>query len=324
MSNILASVLLLTYNQEAFVAEALQSLLEQDISNLEIVVSDDLSSDNTWMIIDQIASQYTGSKSILLNRNTNNLGVVGNFLKAFEISKGEVLFTAAGDDISLPNRCSASISCWVNADRKPDLVATDAFDMHLNGDILGLKHTDNLHKWDLKKWTLCRPFIFGASQMTTRRLINTGGLDPLLPYEDQCLLFRALLMGGAIRLPHPLVMHRRGGISQQPKDYSYTNKKKKLLQSSLDSLAECEQMILDATYMNAPLFVLKKLEANKFVSQYLQHMMLANNFIEKLLLFIFSVEIPFPKRFRYLQFAVFSGAHSTLMKFKQFLKSPSP
>ena len=160
--------------------------------------------------------------------------------------------------------------------------------------------------------------------MTTRRLLNLGGLDPLLPYEDQCLLFRALLMGGAIRLPQPLVMHRRGGISQQPKDYSYTNKKKKLLQSSIDSLAECEQMIIDATYMNAPIFVLKKLESNRFVSLYLQNMMLANNFIEKLLLFINSVEIPFPKRFRYFQFAVFSGFHSTLMKFKKFLNSPSP
>ena len=323
MSNILASVLLLTYNQEKFVEQSLQSLMDQDIDDLEIVVSDDNSSDNTWLKIVEIASRYTGSKSIVLNCNTNNLGVVDNFFKAFELSKGEVLFTAAGDDISLPKRCSSSISCWVNADRKPDLVATDAYDMGLDGHILGIKYTDNLQIWNLKKWTLCRPFIFGASQMTTRRLLNIGGFDPLLPYEDQCLLFRALLMGGAIRLPQPLVMHRRGGISQQPKDYSYTNKKKKLLQSSIDSLAECEQMILDATYMSAPLFVLKKLESNKFISQYLQHMMLANNFIEKLLLFIFSAEIPFPKRFRYFQFAVFSGAHSTLMKFKQFLNSPS-
>ena len=324
MSNLLASVLLLTYNQERFVAQSLHSLLDQDIANLEIIVSDDKSSDNTWSIIKKIALEYTGNKTIVLNRNTNNLGVVNNFFKAFELSQGEVLFTAAGDDISLPTRCSASISLWVNAEKKPDLVATDAFDMSIDGDILGIKQTDNLHNWDLKKWTLCRPFIFGASQMTTRRLLNLGGLDPLLPYEDQCLLFRALLMGGAIRLPQPLVMHRRGGISQQAKDYSYTTKQKKLLQSSIDSLAECKQMIFDATVMNAPIFVLKKLEANKFVSLYLQHMMLANNFTKKLLLFINSVEIPFPKRFRYFQFAVFSGVHSALMKFKKKLNRTSP
>jgi glycosyltransferase involved in cell wall biosynthesis len=324
LSNLLASVLLLTYNQERFVAQSLHSLLDQDIANLEIIVSDDKSSDNTWSIIKKIALEYTGNKTIVLNRNTNNLGVVNNFFKAFELSQGEVLFTAAGDDISLPTRCSASISLWVNAEKKPDLVATDAFDMSIDGDILGIKQTDNLHNWDLKKWTLCRPFIFGASQMTTRRLLNLGGLDPLLPYEDQCLLFRALLMGGAIRLPQPLVMHRRGGISQQAKDYSYTTKQKKLLQSSIDSLAECKQMIFDATVMNAPIFVLKKLEANKFVSLYLQHMMLANNFTKKLLLFINSVEIPFPKRFRYFQFAVFSGVHSALMKFKKKLNRTSP
>jgi hypothetical protein len=97
-----------------------------------------------------------------------------------------------------------------------------------------------------------------------------------------------------------------------------------MLQSSFHSLAESEQMILDATFMNAPLFVLKKLEANKFISIYLQQMMLANNFIDKLILFINSIEIPFPKRFRYFQFAAFSGTHSKLMKLKQFLNRESP
>jgi glycosyltransferase involved in cell wall biosynthesis len=46
-----ASVLLLTYNQEGFVKEAMQSLIAQDVVDLEIVVSDDQSSDSTWEVV---------------------------------------------------------------------------------------------------------------------------------------------------------------------------------------------------------------------------------------------------------------------------------
>lgn len=323
MPHLRASVLLLTYNQEGFVKEALQSLIAQDVVDLEIVVSDDQSNDSTWEVVKLLASQYKGTKTIILHRNTCNLGVVGNYFAAFSISSGDLIFTSAGDDISLPTRCSASIAYWEQFGRRVDLVATDAYDMHLNGTLVRTKQTDDLQDWDLRRWALKRPYIFGASHMMTRRLLKIGRLDPRLPYEDQCLMFRALLMGGALRLPQPLVKHRQGGISQQAKNYSYSIKREKLLQSSLDAIAECAQMRADAYILDCPGYILNKLASTQINAQYAHDMLLAQNFKERYRLLMSTRGISFPKRFRYFHFTAFSGFHCALMRLKFFLNKSS-
>lgn len=83
-----ASVVLLTYNQEQFVEEAFLSLLNQDMDDLEIVVSDDCSTDNTWEKIQVVADSYQGSKKIILSRNTENMGIVNNYSAAIKQSAG--------------------------------------------------------------------------------------------------------------------------------------------------------------------------------------------------------------------------------------------
>jgi len=224
MPHVHASVVLLTYNQEVFVQEALQSLLNQDYDDLEIVISDDASKDSTWQLIQQTIAEYTGHKRVILNRNENNLGIVGNYFKAVSRTTGDVIFTAAGDDISLPNRCSACISSWIDKGRVVDLVAADGYDMLATGEVVRTKETDELSQWTFERWTKQRPFVFGASHMMTRRLLMLRALDPKLPVEDQNLVARALLMGGVMRLALPLVKHRRGGFSQTKTKFNYHEK----------------------------------------------------------------------------------------------------
>ena len=310
------SILLLTYNQELFVKEALQSLLDQDIDDLEIVISDDCSSDKSWEVIEQVCSAYQGQKKIILNRNLRNLGVVANFFRAFNLSSGDVIFTGGGDDISLPTRCSDCVHFWLLHEKKPDLIATDAYDMHLCGEILGTKHTDDLSKWDLKEWAKKRPFIFGASHMLTRRLLAFNTIESKLPYEDQCLLFRALLLGGAVRLPKCLVMHRRGGISQQAKNYDYLDKKQKLIKSSLDAILESDQMLADSLLRGGSEFIQSKLALNKSTAQYSLALMQAEGLYEKLKLFFKTPNISWQKRFRYFQFSAFPLLHRLLLLLK--------
>lgn len=108
-----ASIILLTYNQEQFVEEALLSLLNQDMDDLEIVVSDDCSSDATWEKMQVLTDRYQGSKKIILSRSAENIGIVNNYAAALKKSTGELIFMAAGDDVSLPERCSKSIQFWL-------------------------------------------------------------------------------------------------------------------------------------------------------------------------------------------------------------------
>ena len=101
----LFSFLMITYNQEKYIEEAINSALAQDIDDLGLVICDDCSTDRTFEIARRVVSEYKGPFRIVLHRNISNLGISGNFYQAFSLASGEWLFMAAGDDVSLPNRC---------------------------------------------------------------------------------------------------------------------------------------------------------------------------------------------------------------------------
>jgi glycosyltransferase involved in cell wall biosynthesis len=305
---------LLTYNQENLVEGALVTLLEQDIDQLEIVVSDDNSIDNTWGVIQRVVANYLGPKKIITNRNLTNIGIVANYNQAFQLSQGEVIFTAAGDDIYLPTRCSNCIELWLEKGRMIDLIACDAFDMAETGEVIKVKRSDKLENWDKNKWLKRRPFIFGAGHMVTRRLLDIGPLNPDLPYEDQSNLFRALNMGGAATISSPLFYHRRGGISQQGVKDSYDEKIQKLISSAKNSQTEATQMLLDALVFRCEENIVNTLRIQKEISEFVQNILLEDSLLRKIKLFISTKNIPWIKKIRFLQFSILSFLHRPLMQ----------
>ena len=73
-SELRATAVVLAYNQSRFVKEAVNSVLSQDFDGLEVILSDDGSSDDTFEIMSQMASSYKGPHTIRLNKN--NLKVI--------------------------------------------------------------------------------------------------------------------------------------------------------------------------------------------------------------------------------------------------------
>ena len=102
------SVLVLTYNQQDCIVEALSSIVSQSLPPSEIVLSDDCSSDLTF----DIASNYLSVASssglysgcIKLRRNERNLGFIAHFNQAVSECAGHLIVYNAGDDISCPER----------------------------------------------------------------------------------------------------------------------------------------------------------------------------------------------------------------------------
>jgi len=305
---IFASVLLITYNQEEYAEGALLSILNQDYENIEIIVSDDCSNDSTWMILKQVVKSYHGTKKVILNRNASTKGILGNRLKAFSLSRGKLIFFADGDDISLKQRCSKSIDYWMKSEVKYDLIASDGFDMTKSGQILGVKHTDNLENFTLKDWAKRRPYFFGASFMVTRDLLDSNVFDFRLKDDDHSYVFRAIIRNGAARLPSSLIMHRRGGISQPEK-----NKTKVRRESKKDSaknyyknkLIEYYQFLNDANKFNRSDEFVKLHEHQLKYSEYTINILTAEGLFAKLHCFYNYSSIAFWKRIRYLKYALF-------------------
>lgn len=108
-----ASLVVLAYNQERYIADAIRSALDQDYPNLEIVISDDCSTDSTFEIARGIVSGYSGKHDLVLNRTASNRGVVQHFYEAIRLCGGQYVVGAAADDLSLPHRVSVLIDHFV-------------------------------------------------------------------------------------------------------------------------------------------------------------------------------------------------------------------
>lgn len=104
LNNELISVVVCSYNNEKFVFDCLQSIYEQDYNNIEFLISDDFSTDNTYEIICEWCEKH---KKRFINcfykRNECNIGISKNFNSILRYSHGNYIKILAADDFLLDN-----------------------------------------------------------------------------------------------------------------------------------------------------------------------------------------------------------------------------
>jgi glycosyltransferase involved in cell wall biosynthesis len=98
-NNCKINVLMTTYNLEKYVEESILSVLNQ-ITNytFNLIILDDCSTDNTIQLINQIVESHPKGDVIELHINENNLGVLQNSKKIFELAKAPYIAMIDGDD----------------------------------------------------------------------------------------------------------------------------------------------------------------------------------------------------------------------------------
>lgn len=89
------SIIVPTYNRSEFLIRCVDSVLEQDYENLEIIIINDCSTDNTSEVV---KSKYGNNNKVVYIENETNLGPGGNRQKAYLKSKGEYIIFADDDD----------------------------------------------------------------------------------------------------------------------------------------------------------------------------------------------------------------------------------
>jgi glycosyltransferase involved in cell wall biosynthesis len=97
----LVSIAMTTYNCEAFLGSAIKSILDQTYPNIEIIISDDASTDATVKIAQNIANQHPDKIKILTSEK--NQGANENWFKCTGACSGKYVLGLAGDDELLPN-----------------------------------------------------------------------------------------------------------------------------------------------------------------------------------------------------------------------------
>lgn len=105
----LVTFALFAYNQEQYIREAIEGAFSQTYEPLEIILSDDCSSDRTFEIMKEMAAAYQGPHRVIARQSSENRGLLNHILDVAHESNGEYIVVAAGDDISRNYRTSLTI-----------------------------------------------------------------------------------------------------------------------------------------------------------------------------------------------------------------------
>lgn len=144
----LVTFVLFAYNQENLIREAIKGALSQNYKRLEIILSDDCSSDKTYIIMQEMVADYNGPHKIKVIRNSQNMGLISHVLARGREACGEIVVVAAGDDISKPERTRDLVQTFF--EDKRILAVTSAFDVV---DEKGLRISENNQpRYGLTAW----------------------------------------------------------------------------------------------------------------------------------------------------------------------------
>ncbi len=209
----LVSMYVISYNQEKWVAEALRAALSQDYENLQLIFSDDYSTDRTWEIMQQVAAEYKGPHRIVLNRNPRNLGIGGHINKVVELCDSEIIVASAADDISYPERVSTQVKTFM--DNPSASLVWSAFDLiDEEGKPLDSKWHQLKIQPGLNSVSRNEYWITGCGMAFKKSIFQAfGPMDPRCFYEDVIIAFRAILTGDIIRIDKPLLAYRSSAAS---------------------------------------------------------------------------------------------------------------
>lgn len=245
------------YNQRKFIAAAIHSAFAQSYEPLEIIISDDCSSDDSWNAILRSVSDYQGKHQLIIRQTKSNLGTYGHLLDIVSASSGELIVFACGDDVSKPERVGVLYRDWALTgawalDSRYDLI--DDQDRVL----LANQYSDTLQSSNLN---LRRYFFYedgpvyivhGASAAYDRRIFNYAlhSSDRILSEDGVLSILVNIHHKKAVHVNQPLLLYRmhNDAISNN-KDVSFLSFK------NIRELLAIDQRRASHLYLRERLFI---------------------------------------------------------------------
>ncbi|MCK7551560.1 glycosyltransferase [Marinobacter goseongensis] len=211
----LVTFALFAYNQEQYIREAIEGALAQTYEPLEIILSDDCSTDRTFEIMKEMAAHYDGPHELRVRRNERNYGLIDHVNVVITEASADIVVLAAGDDISRPERTTL-IAKKFGEQPFCQLVHSSVLEIDQSGRTLGVRFPPVSEKLDdLQKASISTGIYIGATG-AIRKSLNAffGKINEKDTYEDLIFGFRAALLNGIFYIEKPLVTYRKNiGIS---------------------------------------------------------------------------------------------------------------
>lgn len=222
MNKPIATVIIPAYNHEDYIEQCLESVISQTYENIELVIINDGSTDNTGRIISSWSQRLFDRFPRFVFVSKPNEGVCKTLNKGLELSVGEYIAVCASDDVMLPTRIEKQIQYL--RDRKDyAMVFTDGYEVEdketilLDGALDGCERFSN--KLDIDKhgflfdWLIDNLFFVPSPTACITRWCykEIGGYDERIAFEDPDMFLRVADRFKFGFVKEPLFVHRIHG-----------------------------------------------------------------------------------------------------------------
>ena len=232
------SVLLATFNDERFLAEAIESILEQTMPDFEFIVIDDASTDGTPEIIQRYV---TRDARITVLHNAENLGLTKSLNRGLRSAKGRYVARMDGDDVSAPNRFERQYA-YLENHPGCHFLSTEGAVIGEHGKTILKIRTNPATATRPDRYRGALPYVHSSMMLRREALLALDGYDEnFATRQDLDLWLRALRAGFVIDVLQEDLIYRRhhlASLSHGGCDNLYLNMSVRLMHWARDTNRE--------------------------------------------------------------------------------------
>ena len=201
------SVFVVTYNQEQYIRQCLESIAMQKVNfDYEVVIGDDCSTDGTGAICDEFAAKYP---QIKVYHHPQNLGLLKNWEFVMNKCKGEYIALIEGDDYWIDEHKLQRQVDWLDAHPDYTLTFTRAEIQYENGATIDAeKDLPYLEEREYCADEICRDFRVLSSSVVMRNCLRPVRYSDQLLYADTYTFIELCKRGKAYCVGVPTVTYR--------------------------------------------------------------------------------------------------------------------
>lgn len=222
MQTPLVSIICISFNHAKYLAEALNSVWDLDYSNIQLIIADDASTDDSQDLIIVLAE----GRNCELLMNPENIGHCKTFNRALKLAKGEYVIDLAADDILFSDCINIGISHLEKMGESYGVFFADAVLIDEKGNEQGEHLTSSFFylgqvpQGDIYKNLLGKFFISPPTMVYRKSLIDKlNGYNESLSYEDFDFWVRSSRITKYCYLPEFAVKKRIHSTSASSKQY---------------------------------------------------------------------------------------------------------
>ena len=210
----LVSVVMPSYNHEKYLPQSVESVLNQDYKNIQLIIVDDCSTDSSREIVKHYASI---DDRIVPLYHERNFGIARTLNDGLRLVKGDYLAFLGSDDLWYVDKLTRELK-EVNGD-KSVIVWSEGDVIDSEGNNLNMKFVDDLHhaterqkEGDIVKEILKGFFIFGQSVLIPKELLQGISFNEDFRYYNDYLFYLYVFSNGKAKyIPEPTAAYRIHG-----------------------------------------------------------------------------------------------------------------